>query len=186
MDFGSSNFPGSGAGSTGKGGGFTPPGSKEKGDKKDKTSEWEATFNREEYERKFDPSKIRKQRADNTKGIKSYTAEELKAMGLLSEDSESSKEEEGSKRSIASFVVSSESVFSSGEGEGEVHGSSQENYISMFGRGSKETFKKAVKAFRGPTVAEKFNIHGSEVDLLARQRELAEEFCSTHYCGFDK
>ena len=66
------------------------------------------------------------------------------------------------------------------------------NALGSFARAAKKPLKKAYEAaFGGPKSAspqlkDLLGIHGSNVDLMQRQRELRYMFCNTHSCGISK
>lgn len=100
----------------------------------------------------------------------------------LDEDSKNSKfsSQAGVRRSVASSFVSSSFKASY---------TALKDYPSNLGKRISNAIKKPLQAgykamFSDPakTVASMFNIHGSKVNLMDRQRSLAKEFCSTHKC----
>ena len=64
--------------------------------------------------------------------------------------------------------------------------------FSGFARAAKKPLKKAYKAAFGgpksppPKLKDVLGIHGSNVDLMQRQRELHYMFCNTHNCGITR
>ena len=156
------------------------------------SSRFESSFNskNDEYKGPGDPfAQADSRRASsviNPQGVGSLS--KLADSELNRDKGETSSSER--TRTVQRRVSRSISSFSS-EGYSSRSGSSSRRGFRGLASRARRGIKKAARRgyialFGDPrrTVKNVFNVHGPEVDLMERQRELARQFCKTHECNF--
>ena len=143
----------------------------------------------EKYTGPPDPFKARSSRvSSNSSGVGSLSSlsGELGSEGSGDGKKGSSEEDafsQGSSRKPASYPGASMGSSSDSRSSG----SGSRSFMRRMLRPIKEAAKSAYKAAFGDptkTVKNVFNVNGSEVNLLDRQKELAQQFCKLHQtCG---
>ena len=138
-----------------------------------------------EYENRFDPMKVGgRAPASASQGLGSASDSQEEEYGVVEVDDEDKSKDFNADRDLASFNQEDSLDW---EGYSSSSGGFRgffSRYRGARGRGEKSV-QAALKALRKPvpTVQSVFNVHGSEVNLLVRQKDLVEEFCKSHACN---